>query len=85
MDYWVYVLESTSTGHFYVGQTQDLADRVRRHAEGRVAATRGRGPWRLVYSERVSTRSAAVARERQIKARKSRNFILGLRDGGSGG
>jgi len=75
MPYWVYVLQSEATGRYYVGQTSDLADRLRRHNAGRTKANRGRGPWRLVYSEEHSSRQAAVARERQIKARKSRAYI----------
>jgi len=48
MEYWVYILQSESTGRYYVGQTHNLADRLVRHNSGRTAANRGRGPWRLV-------------------------------------
>ncbi len=75
MPYWVYILQSEATGQYYVGHTNDLADRIRRHNEGRTAATRGRGPWRLVYQAEFATREAAVARERAIKSRKSRAYI----------
>ena len=61
MPYWVYILQSETTGRFYVGQTADLAERLRRHRDGRTTATKGRGPWRLIYQETVASRQAAVA------------------------
>ncbi|MGA9120858.1 MAG: GIY-YIG nuclease family protein [Bacteroidota bacterium] len=74
----VYVLQSESCGSFYVGQTEDTAERVQRHNEGRVPATRGKGPWRVVHTEQYATRSEACRRERQIKAQKSREYITRL-------
>ncbi len=79
MPYWVYILQSETTGRYYVGQTNDLEDRLKRHAEGRTLANRNRGPWRLVLSESFDTRAAAVQREREIKARKSRAYLERLR------
>ncbi|HWU37815.1 MAG TPA: GIY-YIG nuclease family protein [Candidatus Acidoferrum sp.] len=78
MPYWVYIVQSGSTGRYYVGQTNALDQRLRRHNEGRTEANRGRGPWRLVYQEECPTRQAAVVRERAIKARKSRAYIQTL-------
>jgi len=75
MAYWVDILRSESTGRFYVGHTNDLEDRLRRHNEGRSQVTRNRGPWRLVHHEEYATKQAAVARERAIKNRKSRGYI----------
>ncbi len=85
MPYWVYILKSESTGHFYVGQTHDVEDRLRRHNAGRVLATRNRGPWQLGYCEAHPTRQAAVARERALKARKGRDHLEGLCAGPPGG
>ncbi len=75
MPYWVYILRSETTERHYVGHTKDLEDRLRRHNGGRTEANKGRGPWHLVYHEEFSARSEAVARERAIKARKSRGYI----------
>ncbi|MEM7575327.1 MAG: GIY-YIG nuclease family protein [Bacteroidota bacterium] len=33
-DYTVYILRSTITDRFYIGQTQDLADQLCRHQSG---------------------------------------------------
>jgi hypothetical protein len=38
--YLVYILQSERTARTYVGQTRDLAQRLRRHNEGMVPSTR---------------------------------------------
>ena len=75
--FWVYVLEN-SRGKFYVGQTEDLTERLRDHNRTDCFAghfTRKNGPWRLVWSEQHPSRSSAVRRERQIKRMKSAKWI----------
>ena len=71
----VYVLRSLKTGAYYVGQTKKLTERVKRHNANTEKATRGRGPWELVYSEECATRAEAWNRERNIKAQKERAYI----------
>ena len=73
--YFVYILQSERTGRFYIGQTQDIEDRVRRHNAGTQAGTKGHLPWRLMRAERFKTREQAYAREREIKAKKNRKWI----------
>ena len=76
----VYILQSESSGRFYVGHTEDIADRLLRHQQQRSASTRGRGPWRLVHTEAFSTRAQAMAREKEIKSWKSAARIRALID-----
>ena len=65
--YFVYILVCAN-GSLYVGQTHDIHQRMRRHADGTAAAfTREHPPLKLMYLESVPTRAAAVSRERQIK------------------
>jgi putative endonuclease len=71
----VYILRSLKTGVYYVGQTNNLADRIRRHNGSTEKATRGRGPWQLVYREDFETRADACHGEREIKAQKHRSYI----------
>jgi putative endonuclease len=73
--YYVYILESLEDKTYYVGSTQNLESRLKRHNEGRVAYTKPRRPWKLVYSEEHPDRSSAVEREYKIKEHKSRRFI----------
>jgi putative endonuclease len=73
--FFVYVLRSLASGLFYVGHTEDLRQRIREHCEGCSHYTRSRGPWQLVFVETFLSRSDAMARERQIKSRKSKKYI----------
>ena len=75
MAFSVYILESFKDGSYYVGSTQNLESRLKRHNEGRVAYTKSRHPWKLVYSEEHPDRSSAAKRESSIKAHKRRAFI----------
>ena len=69
--YFVYILQSRSTGRFYVGQCDDLIRRFREHQSGKNPSTRNRGPWLMPYYRIFATRSEAVQWERAIKAKKS--------------
>ena len=71
----VYILQSDSTGHFYVGSTDDLERRVSEHLRGHSPATRNRGPWKLVYKEKFTTLLEARRRELEIKKWKSSGLI----------
>jgi putative endonuclease len=86
----VYILQSESSGRFYVGHAENLDDRLLRHQQGRSASTRGRGPWHLMLTEVFPTRAQAMAREKEIKSWKSAVRIRGLIEesippGGTGG
>ena len=75
--FWVYILQNPS-GRFYIGHTAEVASRV--HSHNRTDKLRGKftrkgGPWTLVWSEAHPSRSAAMARERQIKRMKSAKWI----------
>ena len=67
-DHVVYVLEC-GDGTLYTGYTTDLKRRVEEHDSGDGAKyTRGRGPLEVVHVERFDSRSAAMAREYEIKS-----------------
>jgi predicted GIY-YIG superfamily endonuclease len=64
---WLYLLRCAD-GSLYVGSTDDLELRLRRHNEGRGSAfTAQRRPVTLAYSESYATRSDARRREAQLK------------------
>lgn len=82
--YFVYILENPSGG-FYIGHTNDLKKRLRRYNDPTSRAstegpshTHKYGPWMMVWKERHTTRSAAMRRQKQIKAKKSSNWIRKL-------
>jgi putative endonuclease len=75
MVFHAYILQSNSTGRFYVGHTENLTKRVFEHNNNRTPSIKNRGPWKLVHSEEFATRSEAMLRERQIKKMKSHTWI----------
>ncbi len=67
MPFHAYVLQSQTTGRFYVGHTEDLPKRAFEHNNNRTWSIKNRGPWVLVHSEEYATRAEASRRERQMK------------------
>ena len=75
MSYYVYILYSISVDRYYVGQTSNLEDRLKRHNQGRSKYTKSGIPWKLMYKESFETRSEAMAREKKIKSSESRDQL----------
>jgi putative endonuclease len=76
--FFVYVLRSCATGRLYVGSTQDVQDRLRRHNEGRSKATRHGVPWVLLHTEAFATRAEAVRREGHYKTGHGRTELQAM-------
>lgn len=76
--YYLYVLQSESTGRYYVGYTKDLEERLRRHNGGRSQFTKARGPFTIVYVETYGSRAETMRREADIKRKKSLSYIRQL-------
>jgi len=74
----VYILRSGTTGRFYIGSTNDVQRRVEEHLRGHSLATRGRGPWELVYQETFELLADARRREIEMKRWKSAKKIAEL-------
>jgi putative endonuclease len=66
----VYILKSIKNGRYYIGQTRDIDDRIKRHNAGKVKSTKHYKPWEIIYFENCQTRSEACKRELQIKSYK---------------
>lgn len=60
---------------YYVGSTSDIEARLIRHNSGYVPSTRNFRPWVIVWFESSDSPQNAMRREKQIKSRKSRNYI----------
>jgi len=80
--YWVYVLKHTITGKIYIGQTEDLETRLKRHngilitkRKSYTNVNRGKGEWRIVYKEEYSTREEALRREKYLKSHIGRDWL----------
>jgi len=74
----LYVLQSESSGKFYIGSTDDLQRRLSEHRRGHTPSTRGRGPWKLAHQEDFATLIEARHRELEIKRWKSSKMIQAL-------
>jgi putative endonuclease len=70
MLFFVYILKSTKDNKFYIGQTNNLENRLLRHNSGKVTATRNRRPFILVYKEEYASRAEAMQREKYLKSLK---------------
>ena len=73
--YYLYILQSETTGRYYIGQTQDVPERLAYHNSNYSKSLKNRGPWRLLYTEQYKTRGEAVLRESQLKSWKDRRMI----------
>lgn len=73
--FFVYVLRSTVNSDLYVGSTENVELRVRRHNAGKVKSTKGYKPWILFAVEEYATRSEAVRRELFFKDRTTKSLV----------
>ena len=73
--YSLYILQSQTSGKLYIGQTNNLDDRFKRHQENRNKATKGRGSWILIYHQSFHSRAEAVQLEIKLKAWKSNTKV----------
>ena len=71
MSFHVYMLKSINKRPVtYVGYTKDLKKRLSLHNSGKGAKfTRGR-KWKLIYKEKLKSKSEAISREYYIKNNK---------------
>ena len=66
--HFVYILRCADAS-LYIGETDDIDDRINRHQEGRACTyTAARRPVKLVYIEELANRSAARRRRASIEA-----------------
>ena len=65
--YLVYVLESEADGKLYVGCTSDIQERLETHNRGLVSSTKGRRPFKLIYTEKFEDKYEAFRVERFYK------------------
>ncbi len=77
--YHVYILYSPSHDKYYVGQTQDLEQRLLEHNElSTKSYTSKYRPWELKLALPVESRSQAMLIEKYIKKQRSKRYIKEL-------
>ncbi|MFN3795191.1 MAG: GIY-YIG nuclease family protein [Chitinophagaceae bacterium] len=67
MCYTVYILYSASADRYYIGQTADIEDRIKRHNAGSEKATAPYTPWQLIWTTQKATRAEAMQLEKKLK------------------
>jgi putative endonuclease len=77
---YVYAISSLSHNYIYVGMTQDIEIRIKRHNDGRERTTRFYKPFKLIYSEVFKTRSEARVREIYWKSGTGKEKLRKLSD-----
>ncbi len=79
MQYWVYILQSLSSGRYYCGHTSDLERRLREHNDPDYTLSRTtkvlQGPWEIVWSKKCPIRSEALKLEKSIKKRGISRYL----------
>jgi putative endonuclease len=77
--FFVYIIFSESSNKYYVGQTQDLQQRIDTHnsTDGQRFTSKHQ-PWTLKVAFTFDSRSHARSIENYIKKRKSRSLIIWL-------
>jgi len=71
LEYFVYILESQVDESKYIGQSQNLEDRIIKHNLGYIQSTASNKPWKLYAHKIVSSRSESVKLEKKLKNLKS--------------
>jgi putative endonuclease len=73
--YYTYVLQSKKDKRWYTGCTDDLRKRFKKHNNGEVPATKGRGPFELIYYEACFNKGDAFAREKYLKSGPGKRYL----------
>lgn len=66
--YYIYVIQSETTGKLFKGQTQNIKRTLDMHNAGEVYSTEPGRPWKLIHEEAYASRMEATIREREIKS-----------------
>ena len=73
----VYVLENQKDRSWYIGQTDNLARRLKEHNTGSGARTTRikDGSWKLMYAEAYCDKRDALGREKFLKGGSGRKYL----------
>lgn len=66
--FYVYILFSFKDRKLYIGFTENLEKRIKKHLTGKVCATRDRRPLMLIHFEAFKNKKDAKAREVFLKS-----------------
>lgn len=67
--YFVYIIYSEKLDRYYVGMTENLRERLKKHNAKNKGFTRMATDWKVCYTETFPDKIRAMKREKEIKAR----------------
>jgi putative endonuclease len=73
--YYVYIIHSKKLNKRYIGRTNDLRSRIKRHNNGGSDFTNRGMPWQLIYYEAFITKKDAMEEEAFLKTGKGRERL----------
>jgi len=73
--WYTYLLQSKKDKKWYTGSTSDLRKRFKQHNDNKVSATKGRGPFILIYYESCLNKKDAFAREKYLKSGMGKRYL----------
>ena len=76
--YTFYILYSETLESYYIGFTNSIDRRLAEHNRKKRKYTDRGIPWVLVHTEEFKTKEEAMLREKYVKAKKSKTFIIEL-------
>jgi len=76
--YYVYILESETTGKLYIGQTNNPEKRLLDHNRGASTYTKNKGHWRRIYLKEFESRTESILLEKTLKSWKSPERIRSM-------
>ena len=68
MTFYVYALKSLHRNYIYVGLTNNLKRRTSEHNLGRNKTTKPYSPFKLIFSEKYSSRQEVRIKEKYLKS-----------------
>ncbi|MCU0343527.1 MAG: GIY-YIG nuclease family protein [Ignavibacterium sp.] len=72
----VYIIYSSNTNFYYIGHTNNLDDRLKRHNQNRNKFTKGKGPWEIIVSRSCKSKSEAYQLELKLKSFKNSKIAI---------
>jgi putative endonuclease len=75
MIFYVYILESETSGKWYYGFTENIVKRFIDHQNNRSKYTKFRGPWKLIFKREFLDKREALHFEKQLKKARNKDFI----------
>ncbi|HAX50282.1 MAG TPA: excinuclease ABC subunit C [Bacteroidetes bacterium] len=76
MNYFTYIIQSESTEKLYIGQTNNIQNRLLQHNSDISLSTKNKGPWKILFVKGFESRTEAILPEKKLKAFKNKQRIL---------